>query len=634
MTEPSAAEAPVAAEASARFLPGVTPPRRVPWLEVLGTAGLLFLLTGWLLHPILADPFHTLLGDPDTDAIRGMWGFDHVARSLLPPETPIWSNEVNFPHGVLAVVLPFCSAVLLTPLNLLFGPIAGYNAAMLALFWAAGMAAAALARQASGSWPAGAVVGAAFLSQPMLLAALADGTPEHIAVWGIPALLLTVGLALERRTLPWGVGAGIAATLVALDGPYNAIFSAVLLVFLGPLGLVSQLRLRRSGGSLTLAAVGFLVTASLGAVLVGLLYQNFPLSEQEGLDQARLLQMNAADVHTWWQFDFGPDEDRDASLVPTLIPTGVLVAALLLALLRLRKAAPWLLVGGLTLGLAFGWNANLPKELAQWLGGMGTWLGNWVLTINVRAYALPGLESIRFPRRFLVPCSLALLTAGGVGLGWLFAHLRRRTRHGRTAVWVATVLLASLAVHHGRNSARLDRGFPIQELPEVAFAAWLADQPGPGALITLPQMRAAPRSGKRSDLPVFANLAESLSSADVQYLQVLHGRPVVGYPSLKTLVPMRINTDIYKLTRNWDDLAHPLMTGNAIPRSSYDETGENRRQGTIDWLRRRGLRFVVVDRGVYNDEGFSILEAQLAPHLKGKQVFDDGDGVVVFELVP
>ena len=468
----------------------------------------------------------------------------------------------------------------------------------------------------------------------MLLAAMADGTPEHVAVWGIPALLLTVGLALERRTLPWGLCAGLVATLVALDGPYNAIFAAVLLAFLGPLGWLGQVRLRRAGGSLLLAATGFLVSAGLGALVVGLLYQNFPLAEQEGLDQARLLQMNAADAHTWWQFDFGPPEDRDPSLVPTLIPTGVLVAALLLAVARIRKAAPWLLVGLLSLGLSFGWNVNLPKELAQWLGGIGTWLGNWVLTINVRAYALPGLEGIRFPRRFLVPASLALLTAGGLGLGSVFALVRARARNGRAVVWVAAVLLATLAVHQGRKSARFDRGFPLQSLPEVEFASWLRAQPGPGALITLPQMRAAPRSGKRSDLPVFANLAESLSSSDVQYLQVLHGRPVVGYPSLKTLVPMRINTDIYKLTRNWDDLAHPLTTGNVIPRSAYDETGEDRRQGTIDWLRRQGLRFVVVDRGVFNDEGFSLLEAQLAPHLKSKKAFDDGDGVVVFELVP
>jgi hypothetical protein len=284
--------------------------------------------------------------------------------------------------------------------------------------------------------------------------------------------------------------------------------------------------------------------------------------------------------------------------------------------------------------LSFGWNANLPKELAQWLGGAGTWLGNWVLTINVRAYALPGLDSVRFPRRFLVPSSLALLTAGGFGLGWVFSRLRDRAKQGGTVVWLLAIATAMLAVQQGRSCARLDRGFPLQPLPEVQFASWLRAQPGPGAVITLPQMRAAPRSGKRSDLPVFANLAESLSSSDVQYLQVLHGRPVVGYPSLKTLVPMRINTDIHKLSRNWDDLAHPLMTGNAIPRSSYDETGEDRRQGTIDWLRRQGLRFVVVDRGVYNDEGFSLLEAQLSPHLKQKQAFTDGDGVVVLELIP
>lgn len=625
---------PVAPEQPSRFRPGVRAPRRVRWGEVGGTAGLLLVLTAALLNPILADPLHSLLGDPDTDAIRGMWGFDHVARSLLPPNTPIWSGEVNFPHGVLAVILPFSSAALLSPLNAVFGPIGGYNASIVALFWMAGLATAGLVRHASGSWPAGAVAGAAFLSQPMLLAAMADGTPEHVAVWGIPALLLFVGLALDRRTPLWGAAAGAMALVVALDGPYNAIFAAVLLAGLGPAGLVTRLRQRHTSSGLGWTILSFGVAAGLGAVLVALLYSNFPLGEQEGLEQARLLQMNAADVHTWWQFDFGPTAERDPSLAPTLIPTTVLVASLVLSLARLRQAGPWLAVGLLSLCLAFGWNANLPKELAQWLGGVGTWVGNWVLTINVRAYSLPAIESIRFPRRFLIPASLALLTAGGVGLGRLMTQACDRGPRWRAGTWVVAVVLASLAVQQGRSAARLSQtAFPLQPLPEVAFTSWLRTQPGPGAVITLPQMRAAPRSGKRSDLPVFANIAESLSSADVQYLQVLHQRPVVGYPSLKTLVPMRINADIHKLGRNWDDLAHPLMTGNVIPRSAYDETGEPRRQATIEWLRRRGLRFVVVDRSVYNDESFSILLEQLKPHLKQTQSFEDGAGVTILELI-
>ncbi len=97
---------------------------------------------------------------------------------------------------------------------------------------------------------------------------------------------------------------------------------------------------------------------------------------------------------------------------------------------------------------------------------------------------------------------------------------------------------------------------------------------------------------------------------------------------------MRINTDIYKLTRNWDDLAHPLSSGNPIPTSAYDETSEPRRQATIAWLRQQGLRYIAVDLGIYTDEGLEILTRQLRPHTKAVHDFDDGDGVRVFELIP
>jgi hypothetical protein len=312
----------------------------------------------------------------------------------------------------------------------------------------------------------------------------------------------------------------------------------------------------------------------------------------------------------------------------------VLVACLLLAVGGLRRSGAWLLAGTLSLVLAFGWNAYLPKELAQWLWGFGLWVGNWVLTINVRAYQLPGLESIRFPRRFLVPAALCFLVAGSVGLGALLQRLERLGRGGVVASRALATGLAAAAVLAGVHSGRLQSSLPLQPLPDLAFATWLAEQPDDGAVLTLPQTRAAPRSGKRADLQVFANLGESLSSADTQYMQVRHGRAVIGYPSLKTLAPMRLNVDIEALTRNWDDMAHPMVTGNPIPRSAYDDTSEPRRQATIEWLRRQGLRYVVVDMNVYEGEGFTLLARQLEPHTQAVHRFDDGDGVTIIELLP
>ena len=631
---PPADDKPVAPDDALAFRPAVAPPRRPAWPQRLWVALTLAVLVAAMFGQLWPALDRDLVGDPGTDAVRGMWGLDHMRRSLVPPDLMLWSGEVNFPHGVLAVLLPLGTTVLLTPLNALFGPVAGYNLAIVVMIWAAGLAAAVLARQASGSWGAGLVAGAGFAAQPMLLFAVADGTPEHVAVWGIPAFLALLAHALHRRSVAWGAAAGAMAVLVALDGPYNAIFAMVLGAVLVPVALWRAVRSERGTEGLGATLGAMAVVGLTGAGVLAALYANFDLGETDATETARLLQMNAADLHSWWQFDFGPDAVRDPSLAPTLIPTPLLVACLVLAVGGLRRSGAWLLAGTLTLVLAFGWNAYLPKELAQWLRGFGMWVGNWVLTINVRAYQLPGLESIRFPRRFLVPAALCFLVAGSVGLGALLRRIERLGRGGVVGSRALATGLAAAAVLAGAHSGRLQSSLPMQPLPELAFATWLTEQPGDGAVLTLPQTRAAPRSGKRADLQVFANLGEGLSSADTQYIQVRHGRPVIGYPSLKTLVPMRLNVDIEALTRNWDDMAHPMATGNPIPLSAYDDTSEPRRQATIEWLRRQGLRYVVVDMSVYEGEGFTLLARQLEPHTQAVHRFDDGDGVAIIELLP
>lgn len=610
--------------------PAVPPPRPVRSAEAGLVAVLLAVLVAWTLHPVLADPAHTLLGDPDTDAIRGMWGFDHIRRSLLPPDTPIWSKEVNFPHGILALVLPWTSSVLLAPLGLLFGPVVGYNLGMAVILWAGAMATAWLVRTTSGSWAAGAALGAGMISQPMLLHAVADGTPEHVALWGIPAFLAATHEALRRKNPTWGLVAGALAFAVAMDSPYHAIYAALI----G--GLVLPAALWRSWESsrktdllLTLVALG--ITAGIGAgVMVGL-FRNFPLEETVGLDKDALRSMNAADLHTWWQFDFGPSGERDPSLAPTLIPTIALWVGLGLGVLGIPRSLPWLLTALVMLCLSFGLNKLLPAELAQWMGAWGHQLGVGILRVNHTLYELPGLAELRFPQRWLVPTAMTVGVAGGFGATRLFRWLRR-LRLDRFGVPILAVLGAAASVHAGITASRVHTVFPMQALPPVEFTQWLQDQPGSGGVVCIPQVRPAPRSGKRGDLPVFASISQTLSSSDVQYLQVLHGRPTVSYPTLKTLVPMRFDADIYRLMRNWDDLTHPVSSGNPIPRSAYDERSEPGRQSTLARMRASGLRYIVVDSAAFGEEGLAILDTQLEPHTESVEEFSDGTGVRIYVL--
>jgi hypothetical protein len=612
--------------------PAIPSPGPVRSRDAALTALLLAVLVAWTLYPVWPVMNDHILGDPDTDAIRGMWGFAHLRSSLLPPNTPLWSWQVNAPHGVLALVLPWTTGILMAPLGALFGPLAGYNLSVAMMLWGGAMGTAWLVRATSGSWAAGAAVGACMISQPMLLHAIGDGTPEHVAIWGIPAFLASAVEAIRRKSPAWGLTAGLMAIAVAFDSPYHAVYTLVLGGVVLPLVLISRWEKGRGADlGLTLAAMGG--ATLVGAGFMAVLFRNFPMEEQVGLDAAALLNMNATDLYTWWQFDFGPEAERDASLAPTLIPTIALWLGLVLALIGAPRSLPWLFAGSLTLCLSFGYNKLLPAELAQWFGNTGGMIGQGILWINHHLYELPGLDSLRFPRRWLVPSAMAFAVSGGFGLARVFGWMRR-FKIDRFGIPTVALVLAATGTAMGVDASRIRGNFPMQSLPDVTFTSWLNDQPGSGAVVTVPQLRPAPTTGKRGDIPVFASIAQSLSSADVLYLQVLHGKPIISYPNLKTLQPMRFDADLYRLMRNWDDLAHPSATGNPIPRSAYDSDSEDRRQATIQRLRLAGLRYVVVDRAEYDADGLGYLDAQLQVHTKEVHEFEDGTGVRIYELLP
>ena len=592
--------------------------------------GALALLTLWVFLPLLQASGDVLAGDPETDAIRGLWSLDHLRHSLLPPETPLWSHRLNFPDGVLTLVLPWVTGLLLAPLGLLGGPVAGYNLAIAFLLWSAGLGTAALIRSLSGSWAAGLAAGGAMLAQPTLLHGIADGTPEHVAIWLLPLFLAAAGSAGATPRPAVGALAGALAGAAALDSPYHAVYGALFALFaLSPTWLAALAsRDRRPAALRTLAAM--LAVAALFGGLLGGLFHVFPIEAKSGDESLRLLQQNAADLHTWWQFDWGGRGPRDPSLAPSVIPSLILGGAAGLALIGLPRSLPWLAVGLLTLSLSFGLNQRVPEELAVWLGPSGADLGRKMLRLNEQLYTLPGIDAVRFPRRWLVPAALAFLAAGGIGLGRLLQPLARLP-HGGLVAMALGALLATGGVHQGLRASRFDLDFPLQELPPVAFADWIAARGG-GAMVLLPQIRPAPKESRRGELPVFANLSPALSSSDVAYLQVRTGRPTIEYPSLKTLAPMRIDRDTYRLMRSWDDLARPALSGEPIPTSATDERHAAERAQVIGRLVAQGLSYVCVDVIAYGDEGAAILRAQLAPHTAEEKRFDDGDGVIVFAL--
>lgn len=588
----------------------------------------------WLFQPLWGELFTHIVGDADTDAVRGMWGLDHLRRSLLPPNFLLWSYELNYPNGVLALVMPVVSGLATAPAGLLFGPIAGFNITVTLLLWATAMATAFLGWVRTDSWVAGGLLGMAVPTAPMTLHAVCDGTPEHVAVWLVPLFLGCTILLLRAPSVPLGFIAGLLAVLVVLDSPYHGIYTMLLALFVLPaelLGPWTPTRRQSVWRSFLLAAC----IAGAGAVVIGLLFRNFPIESPSETETLRQLKMNATDLHTWWQYDFTSGRIRDESLAPTAIPAWMLWPAIVLGVAGLPRSMPWLGAGLFMLSLSFGLNFRIVDELAVWMGAHGTTLGKAIMSVNKQAYELPGIDSVRFPRRWLVPATLALAIAGADGMGRLEWLIRRWRPMRRAWLLLGPILVVACSfalARAGAQTSAIAQRFPMHSLPDVEFAEWIRDHDRPGAVVLLPQRRPAPKSGKRADLPVFADLSENLSSSDSQYLQVRMGRPLMSYPSLKTLAPLRLDSDIQSILRNWDDIALPVLAGRDIPSSAIDPRFAPQRQRIIDGLRKDDLGFVVVDEAAYGESGIEHLRSQLADHLADTRHFDDGTGVTVFVL--
>jgi len=586
--------------------------------------GLVFAgLTFWMLAPIWPELGSSLIGDARTDAIRGMWGLDHLRHALLEGH-PFQTHRVNFPFGAYAVVLPLATGTLVVPLGLLLGPIITWNLTLALMIWGTGFGVAWLVRRLTDRWLAGLLAGSVVIAQPMLHHSLADGTLEHVALWSLPLFLGATIVALQEQSVRWAALAGALSLVVAIDSPYNAVYALVMGLMVLPWHLR---RIRGRERDLGLTLLVLLGTAIAGAVAVGLLLHPLGLGE-ENITTAALQQSNATDIRLWWKYTSDMGTVRDATLPPTLIPTAVLVGTLLLSLIGGRRAAPWLVAALLMIGLSFGLADKTPSLLERWLGAPAGWIGQGAMGLNAWAYELPILSSIRFPRRWLVPAAIALSVGAGLGLDRL---IRLRPQHYR--LWILGVsLTALLTVWQGMQTSRIGTDFPAHSLPSVSFTEYIASQTEDGAVLLLPHVRTKAAGATRDDLPVFARLSRNLASADDLYLQTQHGRPMVGFPSLQTLRTEEVDTNMTRLLRDWSDLSRPKTANQGIPPSAMGAgTSLPRRQG-LQILRDASLRWIAIDLGSYEAKGLAELERQLAVYIADDQTFEDGDGVRVLTL--
>ena len=613
---------------------------------IIAAVGFLVWAT-WLLAPALLGGEYTLpgAGSQDSDVIRGAWSLGQAAWGL--PD-PIWTHRAFFPVGIKVVPLPFGTGLLLAPLQWALGSLGAYDPTVLLLVAAAGWSTSWLGRELSGSWGLGAIAGGALLAQPMLMHAISDGTPEHLAVWSLPAVLAAAWRAQRTGRARWALATGLLLLVLLLDSPYMAVYGLVI----APFYLLGVLTLRPAGASgwlQRLRPMLLCAACALPAVLVvGLLYRGFTLAPQDFDPQSAAVELagNSVLLRTWWGLEAAPASDVRGNLVPALIPSMMLAPTLLLALVGLRRSWPWLLAGLLMLAMALGSNPDNAAMLGRWLGevagptggDLGQRLGDSVHGLNMAVLGHTPFSSIRFPRRWLVPAALCLSLAGSLGLGTLLRlPLRSVTLRSFAQRWRLPLEWLGIAAGLALATALLSgqpylRPRSTTAFPTLAFADWIADQPGDGAVIAFPTVRAGKPNTHRWELPVYANISDTLRSADCLYFQLVHRRPIYCYPALFTVTANQgLDGSAQRLVRDSNDMALPGILGKDPPSSAYQPDDQGERAAGRAWLVERGLRFVTLDLSVYQEPWLTHILSFYEP-IASTQRFDDGDGVMVLEL--
>jgi hypothetical protein len=218
----------------------------------------------WL-APMLADPLHTVVGMEGDNLyyVRHFWWIKHALLDLH--RSPFFDPSSYFPLGyaLSAGELTPINTVLGLPITAMAGPIAAYNAAVLASFLLTGWATYAWAYRVSGT-RAGAMLAAVIAQMAPYRLAHAAGHLPLISTDGFPLVLWSFEeyLAARRENLPsrsirWAVALGVSLVVVALSSWYYAYSLALLLPLYGWLRMRTVPGLWRSRawwGGLMLAA--------------------------------------------------------------------------------------------------------------------------------------------------------------------------------------------------------------------------------------------------------------------------------------------------------------------------------------------------------------------------------------------
>ncbi|HWQ15228.1 MAG TPA: hypothetical protein VNL77_20685 [Roseiflexaceae bacterium] len=181
--------------------------------------------------PVLAHFTRAIPGGPvaGADGPQNIWNLWWVQRAVASLQSPFYTTYLYHPHGtgLYLQTLNASNGLLVLPVTALFGPVAGYNAALLLAFVLSGLGAYLLALRVSGSRPAAFVGGAIFAFSPFHLTKAWDGQLEQVALQWTAFYTLFLLRAAEDLRGRDALLAGLFLALVGYTSWYSLFFFAV-----------------------------------------------------------------------------------------------------------------------------------------------------------------------------------------------------------------------------------------------------------------------------------------------------------------------------------------------------------------------------------------------------------------------
>lgn len=478
-------------------------------------------LTAFLTWPLVLRPGRLVLGDVG-DSYFFIWLVEWVRRAVFElGQSPLTVPTLNYPEGwTLAYTEMAPSMVVMAlPASLIGGPVLGFNVAVFLSFVLSGLGVYVWTRRLTGNTAASLVAGAAFAFAPYRLVHTVYGHLNLLGTCWFPFYFMYLWEALRAgpKAARSALFAGLFLGLIALTSQYYLYMSLLVSVaYVTGYALCVDRSILRDGGSWKRLAM--LVGVASPLVLLAVfpyLRLVFEVSPTQPMyEYVRLLSGNVTDyflpvwdnpfLGNWSAINVGRWSHADYIYVGLFTGGLAIFAFLKRRELPQRDALSVLAVASaVAVVLSFGTDVHfggdsvmvpVPSFVQRWYPYRETILPlpGYFLT-----KFLPFYDAMRAWTRYGVFVMLFVSVAAGTGLATIAGRFAGRRDASLAAITLALII------------ADFYPGLPPVTCVGARVAdAWLASQPGNGAVLQLP--------------------IEAAGAPMQPYYGLTHGKPVVG----------------------------------------------------------------------------------------------------------